>query len=182
MANGFQTSRPSSHGGEQMNATVNVAVGIEFTCPGSGTQEITELGHFGDTDTGDANFSIGIFTDDAANDCPESQVSNSDLDLVMPNAGPSVYGALDPVAECTGGVDYWFCFVSDDSDLNLDRDSTGGNTEQGFVSGGAWPTPAEWEGFTSRTWDMGIWAIYQAQAGDLTINVSECLPVGEALR
>ncbi len=164
MANGFLTSTPSSHGDEQMNATANVVVAQEFTCPGSGIQEITEIGAFGDTDTGDTDFSIGIFTDDAANDCPESQVANSDADLVMPNAGPSDSHAYSTYPLLSGGVDYWLAIVSHDSALNLDRFSSGGNTEQGFVSAGAWPTPTEWEALSSRTWDMGFWAVYQAQA------------------
>ncbi len=164
MANGFLIETPSSHGDEQMNATANVVVAQEFTCPGSGIQEITEIGAFGDTDVDPAAFSIGIFTDDAANDCPESQVANSDADLTMPAAGPSDSYAYSTYPLLSGGVDYWLAIVSHDSDLNLDRFSTGGNTEQGFVSGGAWPTPAEWESLNSRTWDMGFWAVYQAQA------------------
>jgi len=167
MANGFQLSRPASHGAQQMNATAQVAVGTEFVCPGSGVQEISELGHFGDTDSGTALFNLGIFTDDAGNDCPETIVANADAQsLLMPELGTEQFGALDPVAECTGGVDYWLCMVSEDSDLNLDRDNSGGNTEQGFTSGGAWPSGADWEGYNARAWDMGIWAIYAAQAGE----------------
>lgn len=174
MANGFQLTRPSSHGAQQMNASSQVVVGTEFACPGSGTQNISEMGHFGDTDGGDADFNLSIYTDDATNDCPEAQVSGSIVGpLTMPEAGTEIYGAVDPVVELTGGVDYWLCMMSLNGALNLDRDNSGGNSEQGFTSGSVWPSGSDWEGYNARNWDMGIWAIYAAAATDPQINVNE---------
>jgi len=174
MANGFQLTRPASHGAQQMNASAQVVVGTEFTCPGSGTQNVSEMGHFGDTDGGDALFNLSIYTDDVTNDCPEDQVSGSIVaGLAMPEAGTEIYGAIDPVVELTGGVIYWLCSMSLDGDLNYDRDNSGGNSKQGFTSGSVWPSGADWEGYNNRNWDMGIWAIYEAAASDPQINVNE---------
>lgn len=182
MPGGFLTSRPADDFATTYDASAGLVVAGEFTCGGSGTQEIVEIGAFGSTDTGDANMRMSLWPDDNTNDNPAAPIiSNSDSGIiVMSSTGTSTVCTYGTKPQLTGGVDYWIAARSEDNDLNWRRNNAGGNGCNDFPSG-TWPTDAEWDGASDRNWYVGFWAVYEAAVVDLNINVSECLPINEAL-
>ena len=182
MANGFLTETPADHGDTQQSIPSDHNAAIEFTCPGSGTQELTEIGCFGNGDGhpqgGDVY--MGVFTDDVPNDCPDAIVADSDSgETTMPQNGPSISHSYGTLPEVTGGAVYWLAIHSAEGRLNIDMLETGANSINLESAYPAWPTPTEWETHFNRSWDLGLWAVYQAAAAGRTTRNTDAWPLGQ---
>ena len=77
MANGFLAATPGArHGADDIEVDAGYVIAQKFTCPGSGTQEVTEIGVWAKDNS--AELRLALFTDDAGNACPEAMVGNSE--------------------------------------------------------------------------------------------------------
>jgi len=170
MANGFLTSSPGSRHGDQVSDIVATSVASKFTCPGSGTQEISEIGMWLSADSSTAAaFRLAIYTHDAVNNNPNTMVANSESAELTHNTTSVVkkshtYGTKP---QLTGGTVYWLARNHADSNSNQDRLSGGGAVFVDSDVGGypTWATAAQWDAGSEWDDDVGIYAVYQAAGG-----------------
>jgi hypothetical protein len=161
--NGFLTESPDPrYGDSTVLVNVNNARGQKFTCPGSGTIEINEIGCWMDGG-GSTVVHFGIFTHDAINDCPESLVSNSDSGEIDGSGDDVIKINYSYVTkpQLTGGETYWICLIVGGQGTYLDRFTTGGDSC--YLSGLTypnWPAGAEWEEANASTADSSLYAVY----------------------
>jgi hypothetical protein len=167
-ANGFVTTKPDTQYGDVAGYFVNTEIwGQKFNCGGSGTQNIDSIGVWCyETDAGDCYCHLAIFTDDAANACPETIIANSDSGaLLVPTSMGQLNYDYSTKPQVTGGVDYWFCSTSNHKMYYSRFNATNVikyKTEQtypNFPSGDNWHSPAS---IASR--DSSLYAVYSAAA------------------
>ena len=166
MSNGFLSSSPGArHGTVTFNSTTFLAAAQKFTCPGTGTVEISEIGVWLSADASNTHdFALAIFTHDAANNNPDTLVANSDTGA-MAHATTTVTKksyTYPTKPQLTGGQVYWLIHYSGDAVGNIDYIASGGGIVY-FVhpDGTDWPTPAQWDtGTDAADVDMGIYVVY----------------------
>ena len=183
MANGFLTSSPSArHGDNWGDMVVNYSVGGKFVAPGSGPLTLQEIGGWFSVDSSTTTaFRLAVFTHDAANNCPETMVANSESAELTHNTTSFVkkshtYSGTKPVV--TGGSTYWIVGLYADSNANLDDFVAGGTTTA--ATGGAyptWATGATWESGSDGAQDFSYYAVYAppsaAVTGTATASITE---------
>lgn len=175
MSNGFVSSSPGSrHGASLSTYKADYATAQRFTCPGSGTQEITEAGIWAWRWGSNRTLKIAIFTNDSGNTCPESMVTNSEISITVTSASPTMakaYSSYGTKPTVTGGTVYWLGFLSDcDATNYFGLDYL--NQPSGTITAlyrtetyPTWPTASAWETHTDMTTvDMGIYVVYQQAA------------------
>lgn len=74
---GFVTTAPSSNPGDASVDMDGFSRATRDTSP-SGAETVTEIGWYSTTPSGDGNYEVGIYTDDAINDEPEAVVGSLD--------------------------------------------------------------------------------------------------------
>jgi hypothetical protein len=93
-AQGFVTVRPDAQYG---NTTQNLGNGYalvqKYTLEGTGAQELSEIGFYAAGPAASVTLKIAVFTHDSVNNCPESKVENSELEMTVPNEGTLLYYA-----------------------------------------------------------------------------------------
>jgi len=180
--NGFvQTSPVRRYSEDEANLPQGWLAAQKFTCPDSGTQEISEIGAYVFSDSGTSDFRMAIFTDDSGNAVPEAMVSNSETaTLVAPNVplpDTKIFHTYETKPQLTGGTDYWLIVFSDDDDLYADVFNTSG-IDAVVITGGetawTWPTGGDWHGAVDASdTDASWYAVYAAEAeGGDTYNES----------
>ena len=164
--NGFQTSSPTGrHGANEDNQDADISIAQKFVCPGSGTQEITEIGAWVYSASGTTAFRLAIFTHDAANNNPDTMVANSESDELTHSTTTftkksHTYGTKP---QLTGGGTYWLGITTADANFRVDANTTGGNQVYRSVTPyHNWPTAADWDAGSDVVMDYGIYAVYQA--------------------
>lgn len=174
---GFVASRPiAASGGSSLLIAAGTTYAQKFTCPGSGTQELLEIGAWCGTNINgqQRDFTMGVFTDDAINTCPESLVANSSgaaLTSVLTKA--AVYYAYGSRPQVTGGVDYWLALIEEDNSLSVSYSTTGGTTVQKTgLTYPNWPTGTTWETHTNRTYNIDFYAVYQSAATSVSATAT----------
>jgi len=187
MPNGFVTSSPSSrYGDSEVWIGTGYVYAQKFTCGGSGTQDITEIGcYIYDTMSGQ-DFRLSIFTDDSGNSCPESMVSNSETTTITtssqstPTKEAYIYTGSKP--QLIGGAYYWLLYFGDGGDLYLDCFDTTG-IDGGYLSGESawtWPTGNDWHSMTNYTAaDCSLYAVYESAS---TGGSSEASIIADVVR
>ncbi len=179
--NGFQTSRPTAtYGGDLGTGDNGYVFAQKFTCPSSGTKNFTEFGMWGGVASGTGISDMRIYTDDAVNNCPETQVTNSSSgNLSWTETTFTIkYTALSS-CQGTGGVAYWLCHRLQDATLHVAGYTTGGT---GVYLTTGWPTDAGWHTHTDDTYDLSPYVVYSAAVGNLSINVADCVDHVEQLK
>lgn len=166
--NGFVSSAPGSrYGASEHSATSGYPIIHKFTAPGSGTLTITKIGVWAKATSGSANFKLAIFTDDAANTCPETLVTNSDSGTI--SVSSSTYAAVEhtygSAVEVTGGSSYWIGLLPQTSTTL--KWSYSSATRTGLWLGwvGDWPSGASWHSHTDYNgYDTQLYAVYTGGA------------------
>lgn len=173
--NGFLTVSPDARYGNGTFSLVEaIALVQRFTCPGSGQQQITEIGAYFMRNSGSAAWHVhfGIFTHDSPNNCPEAIVENSDsgeITINDPNFSYVKHFFSYPTCPLlTGGSDYWLgIMVNEPSGVfaNIDRiASSFKNTLNDFGPAyPTWPSGADWHTHTDQpSSDLSLYAVYEA--------------------
>lgn len=166
---GFITYSPDTRYGSGENYYLNAdnTQSTRFTVPGSGTMEISEIGHWARLGSaGSVNMKLAIFTEDATNNCPESMVANSNSDALAVTSTSyakksHTYGTKPQV---TGGLNYFLGALMDSSVqgiyLTYDGNSSVGQYKNSGVTYDTWPDGDTWHSHTDRTRDHGFYAVY----------------------
>jgi len=187
-AKGFVTVRPdAAYGDNELFCSADQAYCELWTCPGSGAQEISEVGFWGDSDAIAAVYHMAFFTDAgeaSGASYPVNLVTNSDTGEISfqnttPQIRPFTYGTK-PIL--TGGAKYWFALGTDDSNLQVQHFDVGiaaGDSISDSTTYPNWST--SWSTHTDREWDNSFYAIYAAQAGGLSIPYNPWLQLGPIL-
>lgn len=179
MANGFLTAAPGARHGNGIIALLAGQVGAQrFACPGSGTQEISEIGAWWAADAATTSvFRLAIFTHDAANNNPDAMVANSESAQLSHNstAVTRKSHAYATKPRLAGGTTYWLAFFAGDANGNIDRLTTGGVSVGTAVTYPTWPTGAQWDAAADSAVDFGVYAVYNqlglvADAGSIVLT------------
>lgn len=166
-ANGFVTERPDATFGTATGTHSDTELwGQRFITPDVGTLTITEIGVFGAYAASTNVHRWGIFTHDAANDCPSDLVTNSWTDAQLVGATTEIHlcywtYATQPVT-LEGNTWYWMCGMQSGSWSYTRKDTS--DTAALYAGGtyGTWPTAASWETHTDRARQYCIYAVYEA--------------------
>jgi hypothetical protein len=172
-ANGFVAASPdAAYGDAGLTQTANIATAQKYVAGGSGVQELTELGLYGHGAGGTVAAKISVYTHDAANDCPNAMVTNSELTLSLTGTEyvkvSASYGVTKPTV--TGGDTYWLCVMSEATIAFL-AFATSGELEVGSVTYPTWPTGDAWHTHSHYTYDLSLYAVYTAYGGSLPLPV-----------
>jgi len=169
-ANGFVTTSPDARYGDTDGLfSANVVGAGKFTCGGSGTLELLEIGaYLGDTGT-DTNVVMAVYADDAVNGCPGELVADSTTSAIANTSGSykkcsHTYSGTKPLI--TGGNDYWIAVFAE-GDSYVSRFASGG-VSVALLTGFTYPTlpvDDEWHAATDGTRDFSTYAVYQAASG-----------------
>jgi hypothetical protein len=167
MSNGFLDTTPGArHGNSALDHPANAAIAQHFIAPGSEILEIVEVGIWCSVDSGHTGyFHLGIFSDDTVNGCPEALISNSDsgeLSQTNTSIAKKLF-TYSTKPQVMGGTHYWLAGIIQNAYLNTDYFTSGGNTlSKPGLTYPTWPTGKQWETHTDRTWDLGIYVVYQS--------------------
>lgn len=167
--NGFQTVAPDARYGTSYSSdSINAYEATKFTAPGSGTLTVTELGCWAYTSVdGGGNCRLAIFTHDAANNNPDTIVSNSDTGNLSLTTTPGfvkyTYTGTQPTV--TGGTVYWILIHHDVNNNYLSRISGSGTSVYGvhrYEVG--YPTEDVFDACTEYASDASFYAVYEVPA------------------
>ena len=169
-ANGFITLRPTERYGDAVGLLIaNRCYANQFTVPGTGSIEISEIGLYCDGTSGSL-LRLAIFTNDAANSCPEEIVANSDsgqLDTSAATYDAPFYATYSTKPVVTGGSTYWIVAYGRGSNTAMSRFDSVGTYVQ--ISSGltypTWPTGTQWESATSYTREYSFYAVLSGGSG-----------------
>ena len=167
MSNGFLASSPSSrHGSSEYGwSSGQWAIAQKFTCPGSGSKNVTEIGAWMRKQNSTLDMTIGIFTDDSVNGCPESLVANSEQSCSVSSTSMSkYYQSYSTKPVITGGVDYWIAMQVYGNTIDyLRTDYLSGSGYPSLHRSNTyptWPTGSEWHTHTDDgSMDNGFYAV-----------------------
>jgi len=171
--NGFLTESPDTRYGDANGSFIATEMWAhKFVAPSSGTLEISEIGLYTVQYTSGVYLHLAIFEHDAANNCPDTIVENSDSGaILMPqDTFQKCYAVYGTKPTITGGNTYWIGCCQNSANY-YSRFQTG--TGPLYVSGATyptWPTPTAWETHGDLTRDPSLYAVY-AEVGGAT-NVS----------
>ena len=165
--NGFGAATPDTkYGDTSLSQSASYATAQKFTAPSSGTLDLTEIGVYGHGNGSTVAVKMAVYTHDAANDCPESQVSNSEATISLTGSDyvkvKADYGATKP--QITGGGTYWIAAISDGAPY-YSAFAAAGELEVGSVTYPTWPTATAWETHAHYDYDLSFYAVYQAASG-----------------
>ena len=161
-ANGFVTESPDVRYGDATEAvTGGYLLGQKFTAPGSGTLTITEIGLWAKVEIGE-NIRLKMFEHDAANNCPEGDVTNSYTDAIAGRSADveKYYFTYSTQPTITGGAVYWIVGFADATtaydkfDDALDVALFRSATYPTFPSGDTWHS------HNDQADDFGFYAVY----------------------
>ena len=169
-ANGFVTTRPDARYGDTEGSIYSDrCYANQFTVPGTGSIEISEIGLYCDG-AGGSLLRLAIFTNDAANSCPEEIVANSDsgeLDTSAATYDAPFYATYSTKPVVTGGSTYWIVAYGNSSNTEMSRFDSVGTYVQ--ISSGltypTWPTGTQWESATSYTREYSFYAVLSGGSG-----------------
>jgi len=172
MPQGFLSASPTSrYGDSETNGATNYSEAQKYVLPGSGSITINEIGGYVSADAATtATFRWAIYTHDAANDCPETMVTNSLSDELSHNTTDFVKKSFTystkPVL--TGGSTYWIAILYADGSLNNSCFQVDEESEYVLSSGGypTWPTGTEWESASADNKDISFYAVYDTATED----------------
>jgi hypothetical protein len=188
-AHGFLTATPTYRSGTEFaNPGANIASAVKFTCPGSGTQEITEIGLWVKADLSTTcAFRLAIFTHDVANDNPDTIVANSESAELSHGTTTitkksHTYGTKP---QLTGGTVYWLVYYAADANAGINKTSdVAANVWTVAATYPTWPTAAQWDSGTDGTEDASLYAVYQEAAAsstaDLFVTLAGCVVAAAA--
>jgi hypothetical protein len=167
-ANGFVSTTPTyRHGDIVYDQEANQCVAAKFTLPGSGTQEVTEVGAWVSANAATTGYiRFAIFTHDAVNDNPDTIVADSETAELSHNTTTitKIYHTYGTKPQLTSGQVYWLVYYFKDTNLNADAHSDQAGTVS-YTSGTptypTWPTATQWDSATTVSSNMGIYAVYQ---------------------
>lgn len=175
-ANGFVTTEPDTRYGAGDRAVyATAAYAQQFTCGGSGAQQVTVIGVYAhDPLDLNANITLGIFTDDAANGCPGDLVTNSEATIANTSGLygrlRSVYGTTPVV---TGGSVYWIALIPGGT-AYVSGDATGGISASKLATYPTFPDGDGWHSPTTGTLDYSFYAVYTSGPSGAPVPLS-CL-------
>ena len=169
-ANGFVTTRPDARYGDAEGAIyMDRCYANQFTVPGTGSIEISEIGLYCDGQSG-SFLRLAIFTNDAANSCPEEIVANSDsgqLDTSAATYDAPFYATYSTKPVVTGGSTYWIVAYGEGSNTAMSRFDSGGTFVH--ISSGltypTWPTGTQWESANPLARDYSFYAVLSGGSG-----------------
>ena len=165
---GFVTSTPETSAYSQSSISVNRILVQRFEAPvSSGTFIVHGIGHAACAYvTYQPTFKLAIFTDDAANENPNTTVAGSDSGnqttaRAHPAYGNEYFEYATPIT-LNGGSIYWIgCLVTAYTlYFNAENNPSAGVTliADGY---GDWPTPAQWDTFNyTGVYGYNWYAIY----------------------
>jgi hypothetical protein len=170
---GFLTYVPDvASGGSNTSGLALLAQ--SFVCGGTGSQEITSIGVYVSDGANNYHVHLAIFTNDAANACPDTMVANSDSgELDAPaNFTTQASFTYSTLPVLTGGATYWLVAIADNTGVSYSRIDPA--TAGGYMYGTAFtyptfPTGDAWHTHSHGTRDMDTYAVYQAAAGAASI-------------
>ena len=163
--NGFGTITPDTkYGATGLGQSANYATAQKFTCGGSGTQEVSEIGMYAHGNDGTPSVLMAVFTHDAANDCPETIVANSEI-AVSPTGHDyvKVSASYSTKPQVTGGSTYWLAMIVN-GETYVAAEAAAGELELS-ASYPTWPTGTGWETHSHYNYDLSFYAVYAAVGG-----------------
>ena len=142
----------------------------QFTCPGSGAQDINEIGFFVNTVANNPSVRFLIYNDDGADPGSNGDYVTNSLtgDVAVGTADNWTSHTYSPKPQCTGGVEYWLAVWGTSTggavDLRIERFSFSGGVSSitAQVYDADPPASESWAAF-GYTFQLA--AEYQAAAG-----------------
>lgn len=169
---GFLPESPTLRGTRrEYNQTANMCLAQKFTCPGSGTKYISEIGCWLSAVTATtAYFHLAIFTHDAGNNNPDTIVANSDSGELSHNttAITKISHIYSTKPQLTGGTVYWIVWYFKDTNANNGIQAAGGTLN--YYTGATyptWPSAAQWDSGTDGTTQADFYAVYKNAVADM---------------
>lgn len=165
---GFVSSAPSSDpGGSTTGPISGYQVGFKSTCPGSGTQTVSEIGWWqGSTTNNHAHYGVGIYTDNGSLTAPGSVVGSISTGEITANTAEwnKVTGLSISV---TGGTVYWITVGADGTGNTIDVTD---NASFLYVWDFGVTTPyleSPWNGSVDNDYNriIALYAVYAAAGG-----------------
>ena len=173
-ANGFVIESPDvRYGDTSENLTGGYLLAQKFTAPESGTLTITEIGLWATIDIED-NIRLKMFEHDAANNCPEGEVTNSYTDEI---AGLGTikkhYFTYSSKPTITGGAVYWMVGFADET---IWYDKLDDELDEALYKAATYPTfPSgdTWHSHSNHADDFGFYAVYEVAGGTDELTATE---------
>lgn len=163
-ANGFVLIRPDARYGDAYGSlSANGYSGNYFVAPGSGQLTITEIGCYGYINS-ENDVEFAIYTHDAVNGCPESQVANSLCQATLTTTPGIFHHSYGTKPVVTGGQGYWLCYGNiPGGTAYVSRFASGGTSAYLSGFGDTWPTSSDT--WNTGTRDSSMFAVYTAGGG-----------------
>jgi hypothetical protein len=171
---GFTLTAPDARYGDIFASfSANHACAARYVAGTSGLLEVASVGFY--CAGSGTSVVLGIFTHDAAHNCPGTLVANSTTDAVGPMGGTielwtHTYGTKP---QLTGGDTYWIGVIGSGSyQVSVFNDIAG--TAVYRTSGLTYPTlptDAEWEAHVDQTDLYSFYAVYAAVGGASALPV-----------
>lgn len=171
---GFVTEAPTSNpSGSTFSDFDTQAHALKHTTP-AGAIRVTEIGWYAPNATEEANYEVGIYTDNAGDEEPEAVVGSlSTTNAKGTDAGWKVVTGLD--IEISANTDYWIAVQLDDTatGTGIDYAFSGGMGRARKITQTALPDP-DWGTSTLLEDDFTVaaYAIVEAADPDVTIEPS----------
>lgn len=169
--NGFGTVAPDAkYGATGIGQSANYAMAQKYVLGGSGTQELTEIGFYGHGNGSAPSVIMGVFTHDAANDCPEALVADSQI-AIAPSGSSYVLttATYSTKPQLTSGDTYWMALLAN-GEVYVSGESTSGELER-TATYDTWPTSTAWHTHSHFNYDLSFYAVYQASSGGATASM-----------
>lgn len=159
---GFVTSAPTDDpSGADVDAVDNYAYGLRFTSPAA-TVTVTEIGWWCDNATEEANFEVGIYSHDAANERPNVLLASNKTNAKGTTAGWKTSTVSYTLSASTI---YWLAVQLDDTTTTTNFDYTSDvSYKRDRKSSGTTTLPDPTWGLTAstRNYIYAIYAVYTA--------------------
>lgn len=168
--NGFLSTSPDARYGDTESGFASQCFAQKFTTPDLGNLDINEIGVYGYQSGGAIH--LAIFTHDAANDCPETIVANSDSgQLTLGASMAKVSYSYGTKPQLSGNTIYWIVCVVNSTGAGISRFDAGASPVYMDVTYPNFPSGDTWHGHYDFSRDLSLYAVYETQGGTSIVKV-----------